>query len=235
MNDITRASHGEPDIKIPASPRFITVEGVEGVGKSTNISYIKEFLENLGASVILTREPGGTELAEQIREMLLQPRSETVADMTELLLIFAARSQHLAELIKPSLAAGRWVVCDRFTDATYAYQGAGRGLQRHVISTLETLVQGELRPDLTMILDIEPEVGLARAHQRGQPDRFEREALEFFCRVREGYLRQAALEPHRYLVIDAGGTLTEVQQRIRAGLQNFIAQSEPELSHTAKS
>lgn len=207
----------------PIKPCLITVEGIEGVGKTTNINYIQSLLEELGIQVVLTREPGGTELAEQIREILLQRRSEPMADMTELLLVFAARSQHLAQCIKPALASGHWVLCDRFTDATYAYQGAGRGLDRDVIATLETLVQGNLRPDLTLILDIEPELGLSRAYKRGEPDRFEREAIEFFARVRAGYLHQAALYPERYLIIDASGTLAEVQSRICEGMKTFTA------------
>lgn len=205
----------------PLKPCLITVEGIEGVGKTTNINYIQSFLEKLDIEVLLTREPGGTELAEQIRQLLLQPRAEVMADMTELLLVFAARSQHLARRIKPALASGQWVVCDRFTDATYAYQGAGRGLDRHIIAELETLVQGELRPDLTLILDIEPELGLSRAYKRGEPDRFEREEIEFFSRVRAGYLQQAELNPDRYLIIDASGTLAEVQDRIGFGLRSF--------------
>lgn len=205
----------------PLKPCLITVEGIEGVGKTTNINYIQSLLEGLDIEVLLTREPGGSELAEQIRQLLLQPRSEPMADMTELLLVFAARSQHLAQRIKPALTAGQWVLCDRFTDATYAYQGAGRGLDRDIIAQLETLVQGDLRPDLTLILDIEPALGLARAYKRGEPDRFEREAIEFFSRVRDGYLHQAALNPERYLIIDASGTLAEVQDRIRLGLQSF--------------
>lgn len=210
-----------PSAHGPLKPCLITVEGIEGVGKTTNINYIQGILEGLGVQVALTREPGGTELAEQIRQLLLQPRSETMADMTELLLVFAARSQHLAQRIKPALAAGQWVLCDRFTDATYAYQGAGRGLDRNIIAQLETLVQGDLRPDLTLILDIEPELGLARAYKRGEPDRFEREAIEFFSRVRAGYLHQAALNPERYLIIDASGTLPEVQNLISLGLRSF--------------
>lgn len=208
-------------------PCLITVEGTEGVGKTTNINYIRSCLERSGLDVIVTREPGGTELGEQIRQLLLEPRSEKMADMTELLLVFAARAQHLAERIQPALAAGQWVICDRFTDATYAYQGAGRGLDRGVIEALETLVQGSLRPDLTLILDIEPELGLSRAYQRGEPDRFEREAIEFFSRVRQGYLQQAALCPDRYLIIDAGKPLEQVQQQIADGLRAYIDHRQP--------
>jgi len=201
--------------------RFITIEGIEGVGKTTNINSIRDYLEIKGIRHILSREPGGTELAEQIRQLLLTPREEKMSDMAELLLVFAARAQHLDTLVRPALEQGTWVVCDRFTDATYAYQGGGRGLDNRAIATLESLVQGSLRPDLTIILDIDPVVGLTRARQRGEPDRFEQEALEFFGRVRAVYLRRAEQDPSRYLIVDAGQTLEQVQAQISAGLQKF--------------
>jgi len=199
---------------------FITVEGIEGVGKSTNMDYVRGYLTERGHDVVTTREPGGTELAEQIRSLLLTPRDESMADMTELLLIFAARAQHLARVIRPALERGSWVLCDRFTDATYAYQGGGRGMDQHAISVLETLVQGELRPDLTLILDLSPEQGLARARKRAALDRFERETITFFERVRKDYLQRAAQRPGA-VVIDASQPLEQVQQQIREHLDAY--------------
>lgn len=207
------------------SGRLITVEGIEGVGKTTNINWICECLAEQGIPFIQSREPGGTALAEEIRQLLLTPRDEKMSDMTELLLVFAARAQHLHQLIQPALRRGEWVVCDRFTDATYAYQGGGRGLDRSVIAALENLVQNTLRPDLTLILDIEPAVGLARAHQRGAPDRFEQEAISFFTRVRQTYLERAQSAPDRYLIVDAGKPLVDVQAQIRTGLHQFCQRS----------
>jgi len=191
--------------------RFITIEGVEGVGKSTNIEFIREFLQQRGIEFVLTREPGGTKLAESIRELLLQEHEESVDSTTELLLVFAARAQHLSNVVKPALDRGCWVLCDRFTDATYAYQGGGRELGADRISVLEQMVQGELRPDLTLILDLEPELGLERAANRGELDRFEKERLEFFQRVRNTYLQIAESEPDRCTVVDASRPLEEVK------------------------
>jgi len=202
---------------------FITIEGTEGVGKSTNIAWIRQCLNDHGIQPLMTREPGGTELAESIRMLLLQPRDEPMAELTELLLIFAARAQHLSRKIQPALDAGQWVLCDRFTDATYAYQGGGRLLDKSIIGSLESLVQGELRPDLVLILDVEPEIGLQRARQRGEPDRFEQETLRFFRRVRAVYLERVACDPDRYLVIDAGQSLENVQRQIQAGVQAFLS------------
>lgn len=201
--------------------RFITVEGTEGVGKSTNLNFIQQWLEGQGHRVLVTREPGGTPLAEELRSLLLAPRDETVDPMAELLMVFAARAQHLEQVIKPALAAGTWVLCDRFTDSTYAYQGGGRGFDQSVIAQLETLVQGELRPDLTVILDIDVEKGLARASQRSVPDRFEGEAVAFFERVRAVYHELAAQAPNRYAVVDAGQPLEQVQQAIKQVLINL--------------
>lgn len=218
---------------------LITVEGIEGVGKTTNINWICECLAASGISYCQSREPGGTALAEEIRQMLLTPRDEQMSDMTELLLVFAARAQHLHQLIRPALTRGEWVVCDRFTDATYAYQGGGRGLDMSLIATLEALVQKDLRPDLTLILDIDPEQGLARARQRGAPDRFEQEAVSFFTRVRQAYLARAQAAPERYLIVDAGKPLREVQAQISSGLAQFcerrasLPQSPGEASHGA--
>lgn len=201
---------------------FITIEGTEGVGKTTNIAYIRQCLNDQGIEPVMTREPGGTDLAESIRVLLLEPKVEPIAELTELLLIFAARAQHLAQKIKPALDAGQWVLCDRFTDATYAYQGGGRLLDKTTIGNLENLVQGDLRPDLVLILDIEPEIGLQRARQRGEPDRFEQETLDFFRRVRAAYLQRVVKDPDRYLIIDAGQPLDDVQRQIKVGLQAFL-------------
>lgn len=196
--------------------RFITVEGTEGVGKSSNMSLIAELLSEANIPYLQTREPGGTPLAESIRELLVSPREEVVCDMTELLLVFAARAQHLNQRIEPALAAGQWVLCDRFTDATFAYQGAARGMGADTVAQLETLVQGSLRPDLTLLLDAPVELGMSRAGKRGAFDRFEQEQISFFERVRQCYLTRAAAEPARYRVVDASQELTAVQADIRA-------------------
>ncbi|MCP8898055.1 dTMP kinase [Gilvimarinus xylanilyticus] len=198
--------------------RFITIEGTEGVGKSTNLAFVKQWIEARGQRVLVSREPGGTPLAEQIRELLLAQRDEPVDATAELLLVFAARAQHLNQVIKPALERGEWVLCDRFTDATYAYQGGGRGLDTQLITELEQRVQGDLRPDLTIVLDIEPEVGLARASARAELDRFERESLDFFDRVRQGYRERINAAPERYALINAGQTLEAVQRDIEQAL-----------------
>jgi dTMP kinase len=190
---------------------FITLEGPEGAGKSTNREYLAERLREQGIEVLLTREPGGTPLAERIRELLLTPSAEPMAADTELLLVFAARAQHLAEVISPALARGVVVLCDRFTDATYAYQGGGRGLSVERIGQLEQFVQGALRPDLTLLCDLPIEIGLARAEARGRLDRFEQEARSFFQAVRHTYLERAAQAPARYRIVDAGQSLAQVQ------------------------
>lgn len=205
------------------SGRFITVEGGEGVGKTTNLDFIEASLRAQGRDVVRTREPGGTPLAESVRELLLTPREEQVSDLTELLLVFAARAQHLEQVIKPALAAGKWVLCDRFTDATYAYQGAGRGMDMSAITILEQLVQQTLRPDLTLLLDVPVEIGMARASARSAPDRFESEQLQFFEAVRNLYLQRAEAEPDRFAVIDASPELPLVQQQILDVLQRFGA------------
>ncbi|CAM5234032.1 dTMP kinase [Pseudomonas sp. JL972] len=193
---------------------FITLEGPEGAGKSTNREYLAERLRACGLDVVLTREPGGTPLAERIRELLLTPADEPMADDTELLLVFAARAQHLAQVIRPALQRGAVVLCDRFTDATYAYQGGGRGLSVERIAQLETFVQGDLRPDLTLIFDLPVEIGLSRAAARGRLDRFEQEGLRFFEAVRQAYLARAHASPAGYRVIDAAQPLIQVQQAI---------------------
>lgn len=202
--------------------RFITVEGGEGVGKSSNIEFIRDFLEERGKRVIVTREPGGTPLAERIRDLLLDARQSRMRDQTELLLVFAARAQHLDELIRPALEAGTWVVCDRFTDATYAYQGGGRGMDVNQIAALEQWVQGELRPDLTVILDLDVQEGLRRAGNRSAPDRFEQEERRFFERVRATYLQRAAAAPERYAIVDAAPALEQVQRQIAGKLANLV-------------
>lgn len=204
------------------SGKFITVEGTEGVGKSTNLAFVKDWLEGRGLEVLVTREPGGTPLAEEIRSLLLANRNEPVAHGTELLLIFAARAQHLAQVIVPALARGAWVLCDRFTDSTYAYQGGGRGFDRDSIGVLEQLVQGDLRPDLTLILDIEVELGLSRARQRSEPDRFEGEDARFFQQVRAVYADLVTRAPERYAVVDAGQPLPAVQADIAQALEKLL-------------
>ena len=201
---------------------FITLEGPEGAGKSTNRDYLAERLREQGIDVLLTREPGGTPLAERIRELLLTPSSEAMAADTELLLVFAARAQHLAEVIRPALARGSVVLCDRFTDATYAYQGGGRGLSTARIEQLESFVQGSLRPDLTLVFDLPIEVGLARAAARGRLDRFEQEGRSFFDAVRKTYLERAALAPQRYRILDAGQSLVAVQAALDALLPELV-------------
>ncbi len=190
------------------------MEGGEGVGKTTNLAFLKNYLIDNGVDVVTTREPGGTPLGEQIRELLLQVRREPVSAITELLLIFAARAQHLCEFIEPALAAGKWVLCDRFTDATYAYQCGGRGVRWDAVRQLEELVQGELRPDYTILLDVSVSIGMARAHGRGNLDRIEQETVEFFERVRSSYLQQAKNSSGRYRVIDASLSLEDVQQEL---------------------
>ncbi|HEB67065.1 MAG TPA: dTMP kinase [Gammaproteobacteria bacterium] len=203
--------------------RFITVEGSEGVGKSSNLDFIESLLREAGKDVVRTREPGGTELGETLRGILLDARQKAICDDAELLLMFAARAQHLAEVIRPALAAGKWVLCDRFTDATYAYQGGGRGIPFDRIAVLEQWVQGDLRPDLTLLLDMPVEAGLARAGARSEPDRFEQEQTTFFERVRRAYLERARQAPDRFRIIDASPPLPEVQAQIRKALEPFLA------------
>lgn len=206
--------------------KFITIEGGEGVGKSTNLAYLHSLLEAREIAFVESREPGGTPLAEELRETLLRERDETVGSDCELLLMFAARAQHLSSLIVPALDRGEWVVCDRFTDATFAYQGGGRGLEWDRIAQLEQLVQGELRPDLTLLLDVPVEIGMARARQRGELDRFEQEQLGFFMRVRQAYLKRAEAEPQRFRIIDASQSLEQVQLQIGQVMQAFFDQAD---------
>lgn len=201
---------------------FLTLEGTEGVGKSTNIEFIKNYLTAKGVPLVLTREPGGTPLAEEIRQLLLAPRDEIVAESAELLLMFAARAQHLERVILPALDAGQWVLSDRFTDATYAYQGGGRQLDNDKIKQLENLVQGSLRPDQVLILDLPVEEGLKRARQRADLDRFEQEETAFFERVRAAYHTRAQADPERYSIINASQALSQVQSSIQQVLDDLL-------------
>ena len=194
--------------------KFITVEGIEGVGKTTNIDFIHQQLLAAGRDVVLTREPGGTPLGEAVRGLLLDPEYTGMDSTCELQLMFAARAEHLAKVVWPALEKGQWVLCDRFTDATYAYQGGGRGIDTGIIARLEELVQGNFRPDLTLLLDVPVEIGLARAGKRGALDRFEQEEVEFFERVRRAYLGMAKQYGERYRVIDASLPLEQVQQQL---------------------
>lgn len=201
--------------------RFITFEGVEGGGKSTQLAFAAEWLQARGQTVLITREPGGTPLAERIRDCLLEPTSEPMAATTELLLVFAARAQHLAEKIMPALERGVWVLCDRFTDATYAYQGAGRGLSMSMIAALEQMVQGDLRPDATLLLDLPVAEGLKRAGKRATLDRIEQEGMDFFERIRTCYRARAAAEPARFFLVNAAACETDVRAQVAAVLAGF--------------
>jgi dTMP kinase len=205
--------------------KFITVEGIEGVGKSTNIDFLSSLIEAKGLSVVRTREPGGTPIAERIRALLLEHGEETMTDIAELLLFFAARSLHIHNAIKPALQAGQWVVCDRFTDASRAYQGSGRGFNQDTINTLADWVQEGLQPDLTILLDAPAEVGMDRAGRRGAADRLEIEKTEFYARVRDGYLALADSEPERFAVIDASLSLDDVQAAISEKLTGLLNHS----------
>lgn len=196
--------------------KFISVEGIEGVGKSCNIAGLVKHIENAGLVVVTTREPGGTPLAEDIRDMLKDRGDETIPEIAELLLMFAARSLNVNNVILPALNAGRWVVCDRFTDSSRAYQGGGRGLPMETINRVAQWVHGDTWPDLTILLDAPVEVGLQRASKRGAPDRFEQEKHEFFGRVRECYLQLAANEPKRFAVIDTTQSLADVNDNVLA-------------------
>ncbi|MGE0372665.1 MAG: dTMP kinase [Gammaproteobacteria bacterium] len=202
---------------------FITLEGIEGVGKSTNLAFIRALLEEHGAEVIVTREPGGTPLGEEIRELLLDHRHDGMSADTELLLMFAARAEHIARVIKPALAAGAWVLCDRFTDATFAYQGGGRGLGFGRVAALADWVHRGLSPDLTLLFDLPAGVGLQRAGRRNVSDRFEKEKLEFFERVRGTYLQLAEREPQRFRVVAAEPPLDQVQDHLRQVMMSWLA------------
>lgn len=201
--------------------RFITFEGVEGGGKSSNIRVVADLLAERGIATLVTREPGGTPLAEEIRELVLAKRDEPVDETTELLLIFAARAQHVKRFIQPALAQGTWVLSDRFTDATYAYQGAGRGLSLATITLLENLVQGDLRPDLTLLFDLDVRLGLERARGRGELDRFESQQLSFFEKVRKHYLDRSKSQAY-YRVVDASDSVEGVATQVRNTVLKFL-------------
>ncbi len=207
-------------------PRFITLEGGEGVGKSTNLAAMAELLRATGRELVVTREPGGTPLAETIRELLLAPRDEEVATDAELLLLFAGRAQHWQQVILPALQRGAWVLCDRFLDATYAYQGGGRGLDVTLIDSLAELVLKAQGPALTLLLDVDVATGMSRAVERAALDRFEQEQLSFFERVRASYLARAEAEPERMKRINAGQSLAAVQRDVASVLSAHIAHCE---------
>lgn len=202
---------------------FVTIEGIEGVGKSTVLQAIEGWLKAAHIAYVCTREPGGTPIAEAIRDILLQPSEEKMTDLTELLLLFAGRAQHIASVIKPALAAGKWVICDRFTDASYAYQGAGRGMNQDQITQLADWTLSDLKPDITILLDANVDVALARAKQRKTPlDRFEVEQHAFFQRVREAYLACAKQDPQRYHVICADRPLEDVLTALQAVMRPYF-------------
>ena len=202
--------------------RFVTLEGGEGAGKSTNLEYLQRHLEQAGYDIMVTREPGGTALGERVRTLLLDPDSQIHAD-TELLLMFAARAQHLQEKVFPALKRGTWVLCDRFTDATYAYQGGGRGLDERRIEILEQWVQSGFQPYMTLLFDLPVETGLERAGRRGKLDRFEREKKTFFNDVRQNYLARASSDPARFRVIDASQDLAKVQLQLDGVIAELTA------------
>ena len=195
--------------------QFITLEGGEGLGKTTNLAFIEALLIERGVDVVVTREPGGTVLAEKLRQLLLENNDELIAVQTELLLMFAARAQHINNVIRPALSQGKWVLCDRFTDSTYAYQGGGRKIDLETIRWLESFVQQKLRPDLTLLFDASVELGMKRAKKRGNLDRFENEQLRFFNTVRQAFLKQAVNYPQRIKIINAELPLAKVQQSIK--------------------
>jgi len=203
--------------------KFISLEGVEGVGKTTNLEYIADHLKSVGKKIVITREPGGTPIAEKIRGLLLDHGDEVLCKESELLLMFAARAQHLDTVIKPALQAGHWVLCDRFTDATYAYQGGGRDFLMQDIAWMEDFVQKGLKPDKTILLDLDVETGLKRASKRSEPDRFESEKKVFFEKVRQVYLNRAEAEPDRFSVVDASLSLIQVQKTIKVHLDDFLS------------
>ena len=204
-------------------PLFITIEGIEGAGKSTNAQLVVEYLKNLGLSVVHTREPGGTAVAEKIRKIFLDKTiSESITNQAELLLLFAARSQHLENLIIPALNSGQSVVCERFTDASFAYQGGGRGVDMQNIAFLENFVQKDLRPDLVLLFDVEVIVGLERIKKRKSIDRIEQEKIEFFDRVREVYLKLARANPKKYFIVDANKDLISIKQQIIEILNKYL-------------
>lgn len=204
---------------------FISIEGGEGAGKSTSIEYIRQKLEACGIECVVTREPGGTPMAEDIRQLLLQHRDEIVDPYTELLLMFASRRQHVENVIRPALASGKWVVCDRFTDASFAYQGFGRGLDKDFITSLKHWVHGDLTPHMTLLFDLDINIGMERAGKRSNFDRIETEQTSFFERVRQGYLTQANNEPQRYRIVDASQSINHVENQVDNFLMPLLASS----------
>ncbi len=194
--------------------KFITLEGIDGAGKSTHVGWLAAYIRDRGIKAVVTREPGGTALGEKLRALLLD-KNEAMHLETEALLMFAARREHIDKVIAPALAQGEWVVCDRFTDATFAYQGSGRGLDWARLRSLEQWVQGPLQPDLTLLFDVAPEIGRQRAGSIKAPDRFEQERNDFFQRVREGYLQRAREDAPRMRVVDAGATIERIQSELR--------------------
>ena len=204
------------------SAMFISIEGLEGAGKTTQAEVLVAWLQARGHAVIRTREPGGTEIAEAIRDLILSHHSEKMDPVTELLLVFAARQQHVTSLIRPALAAGQWVISDRFTDASYAYQGGGRGLDRTLIASLETTVLANFQPDLTIWFDCDAATGLARAQARGTLDRIEGEDIAFFNRCRAQYQLRCEQQPERFLKIDAAPQQAEVSAQLIAALEVYF-------------
>ncbi|MGV6817263.1 MAG: dTMP kinase [Thiotrichales bacterium] len=207
-----------------ARGRFLSFEGGEGVGKSTQIARVAEFLRGRGIDVVLTREPGGTDVGERLRELLLDKTLPSMHHDTELMLMYAARKEHIEQLIEPALAKGRWVISDRFADASVVYQGYGRGIDLDRLAELDRWVLQGFKPDKTFLLDMPVEQGLARARKRAELDRFESETLAFFERVRQGYLDCAAAEPDRFAVIDAAKNIESVTQSLLASLESWLTQ-----------
>ncbi len=195
--------------------KFITFEGIDGAGKSTHLSWFADLCRQHGRTVVVTREPGGTKCGESLRKLLLNP-AEKLHPETEALLMFAARREHIDKMIAPALSRGEWVICDRFTDATFAYQGAGSGVDWSRLEVLETWVQGGLQPDLTLLLDVKPGVGRSRTQHIKTPDRFESEREDYFERVRDGYLRRAAAAPNRVKVVDASRSIAHTREQLEA-------------------
>jgi len=203
-----------------AKGMFLTLEGSEGVGKTTSLKFVQKYIESLGYQVLITREPGGTPMAEELRDILLSEREEKVEANTELLLMFASRCQHVSQVIKPALNAGTWVICDRFVDASFAYQGGGRELGFSRIEKLEKWCLDDFKPDVTLLLDMPVEEGITRTKKRGKADRFETEKMAFYERIRAAYLRRAEEDPERIHVIDASPDITTVQNSLKTILQN---------------
>jgi len=201
---------------------FVTLEGIEGAGKSTVVDFIEDFLTKEGHDVIKTREPGGTVIGEQIREILLKNENYTLTYDTELLLVFSARAQHIQEVILPALSLGKIILCDRFTDASYAYQGGGRGIDASRINLLEKWVQGDLRPNLTLLFDLDVSIGMQRTKKRSDADRFEQEEINFFEKIRNTYLERAKNEPQRFRIINSALSLENVKEQIVTILKDFL-------------